>query len=248
MATLLSITQDACDLIGIDRPSAVIASTDQQIRTLLAMSNREGREIVREYDWSVLTRLATVTTTADTGEYALTDFITDDDFDRLIPESEWDTSNQRPMFGPASSEEWRWLKSSGLGSGVIWYRYRIFRSSSGIGRSIYFDPAPSASSDSLTFEYISSHWCVDTTETTTASAWAVDTDVPIVNSDLLTLGTVIRFKRSKGFDFASEADEYEQLLSQLKGQDKPAPVVNLAAQTRVRLLGPENVPDQGYGS
>ena len=60
--SLLTIIQNACDEISIPRPSSVIGNTDQQIRTLLAMSNHEGRELVKAGDWTVLQRLHTITT------------------------------------------------------------------------------------------------------------------------------------------------------------------------------------------
>ena len=37
--TLLTIMQDACDLLGLRRPTTVIGSPDDQTRQLLAIAN-----------------------------------------------------------------------------------------------------------------------------------------------------------------------------------------------------------------
>lgn len=243
MATLLSIIQDVCDEIGITRPTSVYASTDAQIRTLLQMSNREGRDIARMHDWTVLERLATITTVSSQAEYSLPT-----DFSRLLNLTAWDSTNKRPMFGAVGAMEWRAIKSSALGSGLIDRRFRVIKSASALTRVVEIDPTPATSSESLTYEYISTYWCKDTGGTTGRSAWAADTDIPIIDSDLLTLGTIIRFRRAKGFGFASEADEYQQLFATLSGQDRPAPVLNWSDQRRLVLLSSDNVPDTGYGA
>lgn len=242
MSTLLSIVQDACDEIGINRPTAVVSSTDPQIRTLLGMAQRSGRQLAQAHDWTVLQFLHTITTVASTAEYALPT-----DYSRLLRETEWDRTEQRPMAGPVSPQEWQAIKSGTIGQGVVDRRFRIYRASSGIGRKVYIDPTPADSGDTLVFEYISTNWCA-ASDATPQSAWAADDDIPILDSDLLTLDLIVRFKRSKGLEFGSEADELMQMFDRLRGQDRPAPVLNLARRRNLRLIGPSNIPDTGYGT
>lgn len=54
MATLLTIAQAIMGEIGLTVPSVVFASTDPQIVQLVALLNREGRELQQEHDWTVL--------------------------------------------------------------------------------------------------------------------------------------------------------------------------------------------------
>jgi len=152
MATLLSIIQDVCDEVGIPRPSVVYTSSDAQIRTLLQMSNRAGRDIAREHDWTALERLCTLTTVASQAEYSLPT-----DFARLINLTAWDTTNKRPMAGAIGAQEWRAIKSSSFGSGLVDRRFRIIKSASGLTRVAEIDPTPSVNSESLTFEYLSTY-------------------------------------------------------------------------------------------
>lgn len=244
MATLLSHIQAVADEVGIPRPSAVITSADTQIQQLLQLSNREGRQLAQEHDWTILQRLATVTTANGTAEYDLPT-----DYSRLVPQTEWDRSALLPMRGPMDPREWQDIKSGGIGSGITGTRYRIYRSSTAgtFARKFTVDPTPTTA-ETLTFEYISTYWLTDTGGSTGRDAWAADTDIPLLDFDLLTLGVIIRFRRAKGLDFTSEADEYQQMFARKTGQDRPAKILSLTPKPLVRLLGPTNVPETGFGS
>ena len=240
--TLLQHIKDVADEVGVGRPSAVIGSSDRAIQRLLTMSNREGRDLMRSVEWTILQRLHTFTTTASTAEYALPA-----DYDRLIRDTEWDRAKYEPMIGALSPQRWQAIKSGLIGSGVVGRRYRIYRSDSTATRTFRIDPTPTVADETLAFEYISSYWCAST-DGTAAAAWAADTDYTLHNPDLHTLGTIVRYKRSLGLDYASEADEYASLSATLSGQDRPSPTLSMAPSPRVRLIGPENLPDSGLGS
>lgn len=238
MATLLSIIEEAVREIGhIAVPSVVVGSTDRAVLRMLFLSNREGRELMRAKTWTVLQTLHTFDTVDSTEEYSLPS-----DFDRLLPETEWDRTNYRPLLGPLNAEEWEVLKSGLIGSGVVGRRYRIVRSATTTSRTIRIDPTPS-SADTLAFWYISKNWCASSGGTTQA-AWAADTDVLLLDSDLMVLGTILRIKRAIGLEYASEADEYKQLLERTSAQDRPARVLSLSPSSG-NLIGLENLPETG---
>lgn len=239
--TLLQIVQDAVDEIGaITRPSIVVASTDQNVKRLLVLSNREGRNLARSVNWTMLQRLHTFTTTASTEEYSLPS-----DYSRLIPDSEWDRTNYRPIMGPLSAEQWQTIKSGLIGTGIVGRRYRIVRSATSATRTFRVDPTPTVTGDTLAFEYLSDQWCTDTVGTTLQSAWAADTDLSLLDRDLMTLGLIVRFKRAVGLDYASEADEYAGLLSEVKSHDRPAPTLSIVPAPGEKLLGFDNLPETG---
>lgn len=54
MMTLLQIVQTACDELGLQRPATVVNSTDLQVRQLLALTNRDGRNLQQVRDWTAL--------------------------------------------------------------------------------------------------------------------------------------------------------------------------------------------------
>jgi len=242
MATLLSIVQSCCkEIRSVASPSTVIGNSDGQIASLLAMANRSGRSLAKDHDWTVLERLHTFATDG-TGEYDLPD-----DYSRLIRQTEWNRSDKDPLVGPTSPQVWQAIKSGSVGASVVNVRFRINRASSGVGRSIYIDPATNTG-ETLAFEYISNGWCASSDGATIQTAWAADTDIPVLDEDLLTLDLICRWKRSNGLDFASEADELMQIFGVEAGQDRPAPVLNMASGGGgVRYLDASNLPDTGYG-
>lgn len=242
MTTLLTIISDVAQELSLDSPASVIGSSDPTALRLLRMCNREGRDLAKSHDWTVLQRLHTFTTTATTEEYALPS-----DFSRLINDTEWDRTEARPIVGPMTPTQWQSIKSGTLGSGIYGRRYRVLRSSSNTTRKMRIDPVPSTTGDTLAFEYLSDAWCSSADGLTLQSEWAADTDVTLLDRDLLTLGTIVRYRRATGLDYASEADEYMTMFKREVSRDRPSPTLNLAQTSRLRLIGVDNLPETGIG-
>lgn len=244
MPTLIEHITEVCEEIGLPAPSMVMSSLDNTIKTLIRMSNREGRDQVRLNGWTELTRLHTFQTEEDEDEYDLPG-----DYDRLIPGTHWDRSANQFMSGPVGPQTWQVFKSGLIGSATTNRRFRIFRSATGTERKFYIDPVPDADGDTLAFEYISNAWCLGANGVTLQTEWATDTDTLLLNQDLMALGTIVRFKRAKGLAFGSEADEYDVMLRTLKGQNRPAGRLNMAGNDgEMHLIDRTNIPETGYGS
>lgn len=64
MTTLLELVQQTCDELMINRPSVVIGTTDPQIRQILALLNRLGSDVTRQFQWEKLNREDVLTTVA----------------------------------------------------------------------------------------------------------------------------------------------------------------------------------------
>ncbi len=224
MATLLSLVQDACAEIGaIASPSAVVSNSDETVSRMLALIKREGEDLVKT-DWTILQRLHTITTVDGQSEYSLPA-----DYSRMIVDTHWDRSNYEPLYGPISPDRWQEIKSGLIGSGITGRRFRIARSFvSGNSRKFILDPTPGSTDDNqtLAFEYISSYYCASSGGNAQAT-WTADTDVPICDEELFRKGLVVRFKRSTGLDYASDAAEYAEMLAFKKAADRPAPVLSL---------------------
>ena len=85
--TLLTICQDAANIIGITSPSAVTASTDLSVIQLEAAVNQEGRAQVRKYKWEVLIKEGSHTTVAAESQGAMTTIASD--FGRFSNNTLW---------------------------------------------------------------------------------------------------------------------------------------------------------------
>lgn len=205
--SLLTIIQDAADRIGIVRPSSVIGATDQQIRSLLALSIQDGKALAKRHDWQRLTKEKTFTATATETQSG----VLPADFDRLINGTFWNRSQDRQVAGPISPQRWQLLKS-----GLIvmpWDSFRIR------GSDLLMSPVPVAGDD-MAFEYITTYWAASASDTAPDQAtWTADDDQSFLDDELQTLGVVWRFKKARGLEYAEEFQEYEMRFAQLSGTD-----------------------------
>lgn len=197
-ATLLQMMQDVCNEVGIPQPSVVVSSPDQQVRQLLALANREGREQVSAPGgWPQFRGQQTITMVNGQAAY---DFPTD--FDNYIPDTIWNRDQRWVVRGPLSPQEWQTLKS-GYINVFPYQRYRV------MDGQIYFDPTPSsaAAGQIVTIEYQGKSFCKSATGTP-QTQWLDDTDTFMLPDDILVLGVKWRFLAAKRMDYSEEKEAY----------------------------------------
>tara|TARA_R100000963_G_C4596277_1_gene71587 strand:+ start:21 stop:719 length:699 start_codon:yes stop_codon:yes gene_type:complete len=199
--TLLTIVQNSCDIIGLTRPSVVIASQDQNVRTLLALAQVEGRELLDRYSWPATQIEKTHTSLAAELQGVMTTLAPG--FSYIISSTFWDRTLTQPITGPLSPIEWQALKAR-TATGP-YPSYRIF------GGKLYAYPAPSAG-NTWVFEYQSTYFC-QSSGGTNQSAWAADADVGVLDENLIELGIIWRFKKKNGLDYSEDFRSYEQKLA-----------------------------------
>jgi hypothetical protein len=213
--SLLTIIQTVCDDIGLPRPTAVMSSSDRQIRQLLAIANREGKELAIRHQWSTMMPEAVHTTVAAELQGVMTTIAPG--YKSLIAESIWDRTQNRPIF-PLSSNDWQQLKSSGITG--PYPQFRIWQG------NLYAFPVPSAG-NTWAFEYLSKNWCIDSTGVTTRSAWAADSDTGILDEDLMQFGIMWRWLKRKGMDYSEDFRSYEAMVQDAITKDVPKKRLNM---------------------
>lgn len=221
--TLLTIITGACDRAGLSRPPAVVSSSDQQVRELLALANEEGLQLSRRADWQKLTKEKTFTSLAQETQ---TDMVASD-LDRFVNGTFWNRTRRRPFMGPVTPQEWQEIKAWTVSPVPEIFRYR--------GDDILLQPVPTAG-DTFAYEYVSTQWC-ESSAGTDQSAWAADTDVALLPERLFTLGIVWRFKQLKGLPFADDFAMYEKEVMQAVQRDRPLRTLNMASSGRERRPG-----------
>lgn len=238
--TLLSICQDVADDIGISRPATIIGNSEETALRLLSQARAALKSLGKAYNWLELVTEYTFSTVDDQEDYDLPS-----DFSRLENQTLWDRTNFEQMRGPLTPQQWQEYKSSVLASTVTtWKRYRIRNVSGSTKFSIH--PTPD-SVDSLVFEYVSKNFC-ESSGGTGQATWAADTDVGVVDEDLIFLGTRWRMLRRLGMSYDEERLEYDNELSKAKGRNGGAPTLRLDDGPWYYLIDPlRNVPDTGYG-
>lgn len=222
--SLLTLVQKACKRIGIAAPAAVASSTDAQVVQLLALANEEGEELSTgvsaglSYDWQALQTEATFTAVATESQGAITTIAPG--FKYMIGGTIWDRSRRLPAYGSMTPQEWQAYKSWGTTSPFPKYRIR--------GGLLYLMPVPAAG-DLYYFEFQSANWCTSNAGVG-QSAFAADTDLCLLDEDLMVAGLIWRWKQVKGFDYAEDFRKYQTRVVNAIARDTESAVLNMGQQ------------------
>lgn len=216
--TCLSIIQNVVKRIlpNTTTPTVAIASTDPQIIQLLALLNEEGQTLADETNWQALTLETSFTTVATEEQTTLS--TTAPGLKFIINDTIWNRTLRMPVFGPDSPQLWQ--QQLAMYYAGPWNQYRVR------GDTIRFVPVPTAG-QSCYFEYVTSNWVENAAGTTTYSAFNADTDVSLLDEQLLELGLIWRWKMAKGLDYAADYQKYERRVINAKARDASAPTLNL---------------------
>lgn len=242
MATLLSIVQDAAVEIALEAPSSAFNAMDFIGRQLGQHVNRTGIELAGRYDWPSLKRTHTFTTVAAQEEYALPA-----DFGRLVDRTAYDVSDSRLMNGSLTSQEWWAIRNSFIGSGIVHRRFRIVApADGGLTNTIRLDPIPQTAGVTLIFEYVSKWW-VARDGARADERCTLDTDEPLLNAGLLTMGSGWRYQAANGLQ-TTNFREFWDAAARVYAQEKAAGVLDMTrGRFGVRFLDHSNVPETGMG-
>jgi hypothetical protein len=198
---LLSLINGAQDEIGLNRSASVFSSSDSNTRTLLAFAQTEGRELLERFAWPVSQAVATHTTLAAELQGVMTTIAPG--FGYILNGTFWDRTLTQPVTGPLTPQEWQLQKAR-----VTTGPYSSYRLRAG---NLYAYPAPPAGS-TWVFEYQTTYFCASSGGTEQA-AWAADTDVGLLDENLMRMGVIWRFKKKNGLDYSEDFRIYEQKLA-----------------------------------
>lgn len=214
--SLLTIVQDVTQRLGIGVPAAVAGSADPSAIQLLALLNRAGRALAARTNWMALSAEATFTTVATENQGALTTIAPNLKF--IVDDTIWNRTLRRPVYGPLSPQGWGERKAM-VFTGP-WNQFRI------LGTQLKFIPAPVAG-QTCAFEYVTKAWATDATGVTTKTSFSVDTDVALLDEELLTTDLLWRWKASKGIEFGVDQQEHEGLVLDAMARDGSKPILNM---------------------
>jgi len=207
--TVLSIVQDTTKQTGVIAPPVtVIGNADPGVEKLLRLSNKLGKRLMTAFPWQVLRVEDTFTSVATETQTA----ILPADFDRIIKETFWDRTTPVIITGPSTAEEWQGLKARSYSN----TRYPKFAYRGG---AILVQPTLAAGK-TLAYEYVKKNWC-QSSGGTDQSAWAVDTDVGILDEELMTLGLVYLHLVSEGLPSNVEAKDFDDYFKTLTKNENP---------------------------
>lgn len=236
--TVLEIAQAAINELGSLNPiTALTGSADYQAQQVLALLNREGKELSERQGpnggWPGLRRLHTITTVIGKANYAFPS-----DLKYFINTTAWDRTQKWPLRGPISPQEWQVLKSGTIGSVGPRERFRIMQD------EIYFDPTPTSVA-TYAIEYYTENWC-ESSAGVGQKVWVSDSDVPRIPDDCFILGLQWRFRKAKGLSYSTA--EYDREVQRELARSGMAPIADLTGeQVGTRFLDENNIPDSNFG-
>lgn len=236
MATAIEIINAACNELGL--PTVAINSTtgDTLGVQALALLNALGDELTRVHDWQFL-----MSTMQFVGDGVADRFPMPADFKRQVNQTQWNTSNRRPMAGPDSPQMWSWNQFGIVAVGV-WFRYRI------LGNEYAVFPVPGVD-QTFDLYYINKNWVIDgNPPNEPKSSITLSNDTTLFDDRLLITGLKVKLWSQKGFSTATLQEEFNYVLNACKGQNQGAPVIDLAGGQGHLYINWQNVPDTGYGS
>ena len=210
--TLLSLVNEAQDILSVPTSTVVVGSTDDNVRMLRELANQEGRQLARSYDWEALSTEDTFTSVASAAQTG----VLNSDFDHFIKGTMFNRTNSRRVAGPLTGEEWQ--SQQALSTSLLTDAFRVQ------GGVIQLTPTPDAG-DTYAFEYISKNWC-QSSGGTGQSSWQADEDVGLLDEDLMLLGVIWRFRKARGFDYAEEFNTYEEQKIQFQMRDGGKRTIN----------------------
>lgn len=198
--------------VGLTPVADPYASQDANFIQLTYLLNIAGEELAVLYDWEALRREHTITTTAvDTGAYALPT-----DFTYIVDNTAWNRSEDLPMFGPLSAQEWQALKGRTV-TNLINLGWRITE-----GEFQLYPNDPVGIVADLYFEYQSNCWVLADDTTTYRDEATVGSDKILLDRTLISRYVKLKFLLAKGLDANAAQDDFNQMFGMLTGQDKGA--------------------------
>ncbi len=245
--SLLTICVNAIRDIGIESNtviSSIIGNTSPSAQRAFQAARRAGISLAKRANWSALVVEHVFTAGGQT------QFLLPSDFRSMVNDTLWDRSRYWALRGALSPQQWQLYKSSIIGTATIEQRWRIrIPSGSGAGTPTDFtiDPVIAATDNStFVFEYVSNNYVLSAANMP-QNGWLADTDVSVLDEDLLELGVRWRLLRRLGLAYEEEREEYEREVDKAVARDGGTATLSLVPNPRLILVGPYNIPETGFG-
>lgn len=244
MATNTAITANAimnrvAAEVGIAPVADPYASQDQIFTQLKYLLNTAGEELQQAYNWEFLVRKHQILTTElDTGSYPLPA-----DFGRMINQTGWERSENVPLGGPLSAQDWTYLLGRDLASDTIYASFRIAEDEF----KLFPNPAPVGLD--INYEYITTHWASDGAPTPTYQSEILKgSDKPLFDKTLITRYVKLKYLQAAGFETQDAKTDFNQTFSFLTSSDKGSEIINQGSRHRGHIyISSANVGDTNFG-
>ena len=226
--------------IGLPKSTDPVSSSDETFIQLRGLLDSAGQELVELNQWQILEREYSFTTVeGDTGEYDLPD-----DFSAMIDQTGWDRTNNLPIGGPLSSQDWAYLVGRDLVSQTIYASFQLQ------DNKLQLFPQPPPEDLEVSFSYLSRAWLASGTDMTNRfDTIQTGSDIVLFEPILIVKFLKVKMLEAKGFDASAARLEFDTVFDSRTGKDSGAAVLSASGGTGgMPYLTPyRNVGDTGYG-
>lgn len=237
LSTTGNTTNGSSVVTSIPDTSALVAGTYMAVGT--GINSDTYILTVDSATQVTLSQGCTATGTAVAINFCKTKYAFPSDYDRPINKTQWDKSKHWEMLGPVTAQQWEFLKSGYISTGPR-VSFRV------MGGTFQIWP-PIAANEYLGFEYMSSNWAYSATGTG-KGAFTVDTDTCVFPDRLMVLGLKLKYFETKNFDTTAFYRDYLSQLDIAKANDKGSATLSFAPRLSTILIGPDQIPDSGFGA
>lgn len=176
------------------------------------------------------------------------------DFDRFINQTWWDRTNRWALIGPDSPQVDQWHRSGIVTIGPRRHfrqiGYNGLTTAGGPLNNYRLWPPPGANNTpiQIAFEYISTTTVLGVNGNTYAPQpyFVADTDIPILDANMMILGAKWRLWQIKGFDYMALQAEWQDYMDRKYGNDGGAKELSLSNRRGGYLISSGNVQDGNY--
>lgn len=227
-------------------PIALAAAGDPLWTQVMTLTTAAARDLLRRREWQTFIRFYTFTTTGGSGPLPQA-YSFPVDYDRMVDQTSWNTSQRMPVAGPLTQQYTQFLSAW---TGGQFYIYLGFLNQ---GDDYNIFPATASSGQVITYKYISRNWCQPATTTDPAvrtESIAAAGDAILFEPFLFSRALKLRWLTEKRFDTTAAQDDFDNAYEQQAGADAGAQTLNLATpNTGIPFIDPRyNLPPTGYGT
>jgi len=192
--TALQLVTQFCQETGLPVPAGLIGASEGHATQMRALLNKVIMDL-SQYNWQQQNRYVTFTSVAGEDQGALIDlFGVDGDYLRMIPNTLWDNTELRPIFGPVSNEFWAYYKAA-VNPGPI-YQYTIKQS--------HLLVSPTMPAGHTLSVQMFSQLTVVAQNGTLKTAFTVDSDTFVFPDICVLRGLTWNWAKKKGEDWESD--------------------------------------------
>jgi hypothetical protein len=242
--SVLTIIQDVCDRLSLTRPSAVVTSTDTNVRQLFALL-KEGTEELSKFGgqdggagWQSLVNEQTFVTVADFEQSSAVP----EDFRRFIPNTFWNRTSERPVTGPMTPQQWQAQRARGALSQL----YLGFRQRDGSFLLSAGGSTVPTAGETIAYEYVSSYWAQSSAGQPKAT-FTSDDDTSYLDEALLKLDLKWRWKHAKGLDYGEDLATFERAKLAAYGADGGSTQLDIGGPSYAFPWWRYNLPEGSFG-